>query len=131
MLIGAAQYVALRPVSPAAPALRGSAWVIVQAVVVGKVPTRPRHAATLRATMTPRLLDLSRAAGDSHLGQTLVRLARLAQARHQFITAGALGESHPLSTEIEAEGLSLGAAIPPSRIEAAPGQDRCHKEVDR
>jgi hypothetical protein len=37
--------------------------------------------------MTARILELSQHAGDDHLGQTLVRLARLAATRHQFETA--------------------------------------------
>ncbi len=34
--------------------------------------------------MMPRLLDISRAAGDANVGQTLLRLARLAETAHQF-----------------------------------------------
>lgn len=37
--------------------------------------------------MAQGILEAFRQSGDSHVGQTLVRLARLAQARHQYEAA--------------------------------------------
>jgi len=61
-----------------------------------------------------RLLDILENAGDDHLGQTLVRLARLAEAAHRFDAARDLSQTcdrvHGCSPEVEVPVGRDGAA---------------------
>jgi hypothetical protein len=41
-----------------------------------------------------RILDVARSSGDANLGQTLLRLARLAEASHRFEVAASLAGAY-------------------------------------
>ncbi len=62
--------------------------------------------------MTPRLLDISRRAGDANLGQTLLRLARLAEAAHRF-------EMAPVHSQSGIDGTIPMAPVPEPRRTAS------------
>ncbi len=77
--------------------------------------------------MTQSILETFRQSGDANLGQTLLRLAKLAQARHQFEEADSLLRSvrkdtfpaHGSGRVAQADGMPLGDG------------HAAHMEVDR
>ena len=79
--------------------------------------------------MSSRLMDIFRASGDAHLGQTLVRLAGLAESAHRAQTAGNWMEETQAGSG--AEGFGTQAVIQTVRREAASGTVLGHTEVVR
>jgi len=79
---------------------------------------------------TSRIIDIHRRSGDANIGQTLIRLGRLAEASHQY--RAALGADDPKRlVQAEVERIDLGPAVL-----SRPGFERirsgsAHKEVSR
>ncbi len=69
-----------------------------------------------------RLIDLYRDSNDEHVGRTLVRLARLAEAVHQHEATKIPARKDPIGVQ----GRDPGAVVPDGRQHAAP----VHTEVD-
>ena len=70
--------------------------------------------------MTARVLDLFRRSGDSHLGQTLTRLASLAAAAHRYQTAGQVHEQSLKTLEEQATQADSTGVGHPTRTDADP-----------
>ncbi len=87
-----------------------------------------------RRIVEQSLLDIFRASGDANIGKTLLRLARLAEAAHQFETVKAMRDARS-DAEItdhqrRAEGLSPRPVVNPGRVERHAGAS-VGKEADR
>lgn len=82
--------------------------------------------------MSLRVVDLFRRSGDAHIGQTLVRLAGLAELLHRqqeaerLRRAGGPDGSSPAGPEAGSQAVVQG-----DRRFASVGTVRCHREVDR
>ena len=75
------------------------------------------------------LLDISERAGDKNVGQTLLRLARLAEAAHRYeIARQSLNQFTEDKRRVE--GLDSRAAGTPPRTQV-PGAGSSHTEVAR
>jgi hypothetical protein len=68
-------------------------------------------------TLEPHWLHAFERSGDRHLGQTLVRLARLAESLHHAMAAEYGAAPGPLTGETDQHGVGTGDA-------AAPAEDR-------
>lgn len=79
--------------------------------------------------MTTRIVDIFRDAGDEHVGQTLVRLAGLAQAAHQMHVANQLADSS--REDLRADGPGPRVVVTQRRAADEYQQRAVHKEVDR
>ncbi|MEX0777207.1 MAG: hypothetical protein WD042_16000 [Phycisphaeraceae bacterium] len=80
--------------------------------------------------MTPRLLDIARDANDANLGQTLLRLARLAETAHRY-EAAMTAHQLPSTVSTGANGLCPRPEVRPSRFPNASVAGSVHTEVDR
>ena len=67
-----------------------------------------------------RLLDMLKQSGDHHLGQTLVRLARLAEAAHRFEVAQDIHRK---------DQRPVHKARAFDQVEQRRGSDRCMRKV--
>ena len=82
--------------------------------------------------MATQILDLFETSGDTNVGQTLIRLARLAESAHRFDTAASL-----LGSRIEENGPVEGLDLRPVGEQPcfddafSVGRDLAHKEVCR
>jgi hypothetical protein len=82
------------------------------------------------ALQTNRIIDVHRRSGDANIGQTLIRLARLAEANHQFQTVQSM--DNPLrSVQAEVERIDLGPAVLSRPGFDHNGSGSAHKEVSR
>lgn len=76
--------------------------------------------------MSQSLLGIFERSGDANVGQTLLRLASLAQAAHQL--QAIQRPMDPLSAKAPGgEGIAAGPVDPSSRMDAGTA----HQEVDR
>jgi len=87
--------------------------------------------------MRQRISDIFQRSGDAHIGQTLVRLATLAQAAHHLRNAELSAQRGSLDLSLSACRIENGApldslaVVAPTRMEALDGSGRIHTEVDR
>lgn len=84
--------------------------------------------------MEQSLLDIFRASDDANVGQTLLRLARLAEASHLLESVKAMTGAMPGAEETahqrRAEGLGPRPVVNPGRVERHAGAS-VGKEADR
>lgn len=71
--------------------------------------------------MATKWLDIFRNSGDDHVGQTIVRLAALAEAAHQHRNALAVTIDHTTVSELRVEGLDPKAVDAPDQRFRAMG----------
>jgi hypothetical protein len=79
--------------------------------------------------MTTRIVDIFRDSGDGHIGQTLARLAGLAQSAHQYQVANQLFDSP--REDGEADGIGLRHVVTQRRDSDLYSDRLVYKEVDR
>jgi hypothetical protein len=82
-----------------------------------------------RLVVTQSILDVFRQSGDDQIGQTLLRLARLAEARHRFEQAASLS-IHP-SIQRKDRPLTQGSENEATVREPGKNRASIHMEVDR
>lgn len=81
--------------------------------------------------LTDSLLTLFRRSGDAHVGQTLMRLARLAAATHQYETASSM-KSEPHTREEPHQYDETGHTdARPTIHQTRTDAGAIHREVDR
>ena len=84
---------------------------------------RPRKVVRLKQ----QLLDIFKRSGDTGVGQTLVRLAKLASAVHRYETASQLHTESHADTGCRIDGFDSSFVVHPASREAGG----IHTEVDR
>lgn len=80
-------------------------------------------------------LTLHEQSGDADLGQTLIRLARLAAAAHRYEVAAEITDKHRDEGIVSINGQALGSAVHDSDGEAHRGESlglgSVHTEANR
>ena len=79
--------------------------------------------------MQPGLVDIFKRSGDANIGQTLIRLAKLAEAAHRYDAADQMINRHR-EDHARIEGINPGSALLECPPLDATRLDRVHKEVD-
>jgi hypothetical protein len=76
----------------------------------------------------PKLVDIFRRSGDANLGQTLIRLARLAETSHRYTVAQQMAEA-AREDQPGIEGLNPRPTVAPSPKIARTRSAQAHTEV--
>lgn len=80
--------------------------------------------------MALSILDISRRAGDANIGQTMIRLARLAESAHRYQAATATMDLRREDLD-QADGCGLGPVSSGGCTDAADARRQVHTEVNR
>ena len=86
--------------------------------------------------VNPNLLNIHKRSGDTHIGQTLTRLAKLAAAAHRYEATAELEEAsrdHASDSYIDTPRLMDGRTSDPTSVAHPARKDvgPFHTEVDR